>query len=210
MTTRIGLISDTHSSTGPLAEALQIFKTEQVDKIICAGDVAGYGDDELIQTIRLLKDNNCLVISGNHDELPDEHSDLTHSDEIKQYIDALPKFISLELEDKSIYVVHAAPPDLQHGGIKLLDQDGSLIEAQKRFWETELKDFDYDVLITGHTHQVFAEHIGSTLVINPGSTIYNHSCMILSLPEMTVTTYPLQNREIVKSWNWSVFYRENR
>jgi predicted phosphodiesterase len=40
MTTRIGLVSDVHSSPIPLGQALDIFRKENVDEIICAGDIA--------------------------------------------------------------------------------------------------------------------------------------------------------------------------
>ena len=43
------------------------------------------------------------------------------------------------------------------------------------------------------------------LVINPGSTQFNHTCMILTLPEMTVQTFALQGKDPVKSWNWGKF-----
>lgn len=206
MTTRIGIISDTHSSTRPLAEALDIFKAHNVDTIICAGDVAGYGEDELTPTIRLLEDNQCLIVSGNHDVLTDP--DIKQSAEIKHFFDSLPKSIELEIEGKSIYIVHASPPDQQHGGIKLLDKDGQLIDQQLHNWQQQLVNNAHDILIVGHTHQVFAEQIGDTLVINPGSTLYNHSCMILSLPDMSVTSYALQNKDIVRSWNWGLFFNE--
>jgi predicted phosphodiesterase len=41
------------------------------------------------------------------------------------------------------------------------------------------------VLVVGHTHQVFAETVGGVLVVNPGSSAFNHSCAILSLPDCT-------------------------
>jgi predicted phosphodiesterase len=56
--------------------------------------------------------------------------------------------------------------------------------------------------VVGHTHQVFTEQVGDILVVNPGSSAFNHSCAILSLPEMTVQVFPLSDREIEKTWNW--------
>ena len=62
-----------------------------------------------------------------------------------------------------------------------------------------------DVLIVGHTHQVFSEQLGDVLVINPGSTTFNHTCAILTLPEMKVDIFPLSNKEPILCWNWSMF-----
>jgi putative phosphoesterase len=101
-------------------------------------------------------------------------------------------------------VVHANPPAEQHGGIKLLDQQGEIRQDRIDEWSITLEEFEYDVLIVGHTHQVYAEQLGEVFVINPGSTVFNHSCMILSLPDLTVQTYSLGNREIIKCWNFSM------
>ena len=42
--------------------------------------------------------------------------------------------------------------------------------------------------------------------VNPGSSAFNHSCMILSLPDLGVREFALGNREIVKCWNFSMLY----
>lgn len=211
MPTKIGLISDPHSTTAPLEEAMSIFEREQVDTIICAGDIAGYGDDQLEQTIDLLTENNCLLIAGNHDCWPlDENDDTQYNKKVEKFFTALPLKLELTIENKKVYVAHAHPPDSLHGGIKLLDPDGFVFPDRKEYWAQELKDFDYDVLIVGHTHQVFSEQIGKTLVINPGSTTFNHSCAVLSLPEMSVTNFALENKEIIKTWNWGLFFQEQR
>jgi predicted phosphodiesterase len=58
------------------------------------------------------------------------------------------------------------------------------------------------VLIVGHTHQVFAEQLGKTLVINPGSTRFNHCCAMLSLPNITIKWFSLSGQKITYTWNW--------
>ncbi|VAW66221.1 hypothetical protein MNBD_GAMMA09-3457 [hydrothermal vent metagenome] len=208
MPTSIGLISDTHSSIAPLKAALDIFRKKQVDRIICAGDIAGYGEDELIQTIEILEQNNCLMIAGNHDHTT-PHTDYGKQlSRIQDFFNQLPLTLQLNIEHKRIYVVHAHPPDSQHGGIKLLDPQGNVYADRKADWKQQLKTLDADILIVGHTHQVFSEQIGHLQVINPGSTQFNHSCMILHLPDMQVETFPLCDKQIIKTWNWGVFYKE--
>lgn len=208
MSTRIGLICDVHASPSPVEQAMAIFERKNVTLIICGGDIAGY-NKELLQTVELLRSFNCESIIGNHDQ----SYLLKHVEESNSvasvYLQALPETLEYQIEDKRVYVVHAHPPDSQHGGIKLLDVNGEIIPEQKRYWEEELKDFDHDVLIVGHTHQVFAEILGNTLVINPGSSAYNHSCAILSLPEMTVEFFALSDMPILKSWNWGMIVRDN-
>ena len=207
MTTRIGLISDVHSSPVALAEALQIFAGQQVDDIICAGDIAGYYEG-LLPTIQLLAGSNCTAIVGNHDQSWLEKNSAaqsdTDSDEIRNYLQQLPQTLQFSIEGRRLFVVHANPPSEQHGGIKLRNRYGEIVEERKADWAESLADFDHDVLIVGHTHQVYAEQLGKVLVINPGSVPFNHSCMILSLPDLRVETYALGGREVVNCWNFSM------
>ncbi len=208
MTTKIGLISDPHATLAPLKAALDIFQQQQVEMIICAGDIAGYGEDQLIQSIELLQLYNCKMIVGNHDHINDDEKTESQSKKIEAFFSSLPKKLELSIEGKRLYIVHAHPPDSQHGGIKLLDPQGQVIAARKKHWQQQLENFDYDILIVGHTHQVFAEQIGKTLVINPGSTQFNHTCMILSLPDMQVETFSLCGKNPVMCWNWGIFFQE--
>jgi len=203
MTTRIGLISDVHSSPGPLAEALEIFSSEQVDDIICCGDIAGYYDS-LEPTIGLLARSNCKAIVGNHDQGYLEKPPQDGESSIRTYLQTLPQTLDLEIAGKRIFVVHANPPSEQHGGIKLLDQQGELRQDRINEWTMALTGFEHDVLIVGHTHQVYAVQLGDVFVINPGSSVFNHSCMILSLPDLSVQTYALGKQEIIKCWNFSM------
>ena len=87
-------------------------------------------------------------------------------------------------------------------GIRLLDEHAVLSLEQVDYWSRYLRDFDTDVLVVGHTHQVFAERLGQILVINPGSTLFNHTCAILTLPDMEVQILPLGENLPVLSWNW--------
>jgi putative phosphoesterase len=205
MTQRIGIISDVHCSPGPLAEALRVLADEKVDDIICAGDIAGYYDT-LLPTIQLLQQSNCKVIIGNHDQSWLEKTAAADDCPIRGYLQQLPQTLDLEIEGRRVFVVHANPPSEQHGGIKLLDQQGCIIEDRKAEWCEHLADFAYDVLIVGHTHQVYAERLDKLLVVNPGSVPFNHSCMILSLPDLAVQSFALGNREIVRCWNFSMLY----
>lgn len=200
----IGLISDVHSSPGPVAEALSIFQKEGVDQVFCAGDIAGYMD-QLEQTVSLLVENNCLTVRGNHDLLYlDKHKDAAANVSL-EYLRQLPAFFDGLIDGRKLYMVHAQPPDECHGGIKLRDKAGVVQTERIEQWKQTLSTFNYDVLVVGHTHQVYAEYIGETLVVNPGSSVFNHSCAILRLPEMTVQMFALSGKDIRHTWNWSEF-----
>lgn len=63
---KIAVISDIHSNLAALKQALQYIKKENVDKIICLGDIVGYGPrpNECVDLIR----QSCQVcLMGNHD-----------------------------------------------------------------------------------------------------------------------------------------------
>ena len=203
MTTRLGLVSDVHSSPAPLDEALQLFRREGVDEIICAGDIAGYYDT-LRPTVDLLIESGCKAIAGNHD-----HSWLAAAGDdadavVRGYLAGLPETLEFESDGKRVLVVHAEPPARQTGGIRLLDPEGGVKPDRRALWDAALADLERDVLIVGHTHQVYAETLGGVFVVNPGSSAFNHSCMILTLPDLVVETRALGGRDIVRCWNFGM------
>ncbi|GDY11724.1 metallophosphatase family protein [Planctomycetota bacterium] len=63
---RYALLGDIHGNTEALGAILADLKTRAIDKIICLGDVVGYGAEprQCLETIRELK---CDCIAGNHD-----------------------------------------------------------------------------------------------------------------------------------------------
>ncbi|HHJ34359.1 MAG TPA: metallophosphoesterase [Gammaproteobacteria bacterium] len=206
----IGLISDVHATPEPVAEALSIFAEAGVTQILCAGDIAGYME-QLDATIQLLIGSHCQSVTGNHDRSYIDHAGAVPETDALRFLKQLPRSYETIIEGKKLFMVHAQPPDGYHGGIKLLDKQGIVQPANLALWRQKLQPFDYDVLVVGHTHQVFAEHIGDSFVINPGSSVFNHSCAILSLPEMTVRFFPLSGKTIEKTWNWGehMIYRNN-
>lgn len=203
MAAKIGLISDIHATALPLLEALTIFEQENVDLILCAGDIAGYGT-ELEQSIELLVKKGCTTILGNHDVWHMDHQAERQEKRIETFLHNLPVTWESTIEGKRIFAVHASPPFSMNRGITLLDQYEKILPAEREKWCHELEVYDFDVLIVGHTHQVFAEELGKTLVINPGSTKFNHTCAILSLPELEVRTLPLSGKTPRKVWHWGM------
>ncbi|HKI52232.1 MAG TPA: YfcE family phosphodiesterase, partial [Geothermobacteraceae bacterium] len=190
MSVKIGLISDVHATPEPLREALELFQREQVATILCAGDVAGYSS-ELDATAQQLIESSCQTVAGNHDLWHLRRRNPERDSEVDAWLRGLPLTMALTMEGQRIAMVHASPPDSTLEGIRLLDEEGRLLDSARTRWGELLRGCRCDVLIVGHTHQVFAERLGQVLVINPGSTRFNHSCATLQLPELTVTFHAL-------------------
>ncbi len=203
MSVKIGLLSDVHATVAPLRESLAIFRAAGVERVLCAGDIAGYGD-ELEQTISLLVEADSLVVMGNHDLWWAERHQRGAQAGLADYLFGLPARLEVPVAGKTVCMVHASPLDCLMEGIRLLDEDAAVVPQQRDFWSDYLQAFAADVLVVGHTHQVFAEQLGYPLVINPGSTRFNHTCAILSLPELAIEVLPLSGRMPVLSWNWGM------
>jgi putative phosphoesterase len=201
MSVKIGLISDVHATPSPLRDALAIFREKKVEIILCAGDMAGYGTD-LAATVELLMHSECELILGNHDIRFLDNPANAEKKELITFFSKLPLVREFTLREKSLYLVHASPLRPLAGGIRLLDEEGELLPRRQAQWRRALADFPGDVLVVGHTHQVFAVQLGRTLVINPGSTKFNHTCAILRLPELALEILPLANQAPVPAWNW--------
>lgn len=203
MSATIGLISDIHATVAPLREALTIFEEEGVGLVLCAGDTAGYGT-ELEESVDLLVESGCTIIQGNHDVWYFDRLITGQERWFETFFHSLPLTWEATIEGIRILAVHASPPLSMSRGITLLDQYGKIIPSAKEQWFHALKGCGVDVLIVGHTHQVFAEVLGQTLVINPGSTKFNHTCIILSIPDLEVKIIPLSGEMPRKVWHWSV------
>ncbi|MEJ2636790.1 MAG: metallophosphoesterase family protein [Calditrichia bacterium] len=63
---KIAVISDIHSNLAALTEALNFIRKEQVDKIVCLGDVVGYGPRPN-ECVELVRENCQICLMGNHD-----------------------------------------------------------------------------------------------------------------------------------------------
>jgi len=205
--TAVGLISDVHAKAAPVREALAIFARENVAHVFCAGDIAGY-HDELTETLALFAAYDVRAVRGNHDLRYLEAHAGEDADPSAAYLRQLPAVIDMDVAGRRLYMVHAEPPaSCGGGGIRLLDTQGVVRPERADQWQRQLADCGCDVLIVGHTHQVFAARLGELLVVNPGSSVFNHSCVVLRLPELSVQVFGLSGQPVKPYWNWSEHLR---
>jgi predicted phosphodiesterase len=63
---RYALLGDIHGNTEALETVLANVRSENVDRVVCLGDIVGYGA-EPAKCLEIIRDLKCDVIAGNHD-----------------------------------------------------------------------------------------------------------------------------------------------
>ncbi|WP_457558000.1 metallophosphoesterase [Candidatus Harpocratesius sp.] len=140
---KIGILSDTHDYLPNISKAVDVFLNEKVCKIIHCGD---YIAPFVIRAMTKLIEHKIPVygVFGNNDG---ERIGL------KKITGKIIEFKGEFFEFTENYYKFA----VYHGTDERILQN--LIHSQF-----------YDVLLTGHTHQIKIEKVGKTLLINPGET----------------------------------------
>jgi len=150
---RYAIISDIHSNLEALQAVLKKIEAEKVDKILCLGDIVGYGPNpgECLELV----DQYCeIILTGNHDFACIENSELFYfnkyatqaiewtltvlSDEELQYLAGLP----LDEKIENYYLVHSNAYDPRSWDYIL-----SLDEAIYNF-----SKFNEKICFIGHSH----------------------------------------------------------
>lgn len=146
---KIGIISDTHNQINLIKKALEIFKKENVEMIIHAGDADLASALEVFAGAEL----PIKMAIGNMDEEPERYLEKAKALGLDFFMNS---FLAIDVENehkaRRIYVFHG----------KVL---GSLNEAIDILAQSK----KYDLIVYGHTHQPKIEKICGTLILNPGS-----------------------------------------
>ncbi|MFC6720276.1 metallophosphoesterase family protein [Halovenus amylolytica] len=180
----IGLISDIHGNLAALEAVLA--DMPDVDAVVNAGDVVGYGPWPA-ECVKRIRHPRSYSIMGNHDarlfwdeitDAGDAYAAEVLADEQKAWIKSLPD--QRLLFDDRLKVVHGHPVD--------------------RFQYTYQPEFDEtlldaeDMLVLGHTHRQGSARVdGDRLVVNPGSVGQPRdkdpraSYAVINLEEMTIS-----------------------
>ncbi len=186
---KFACISDIHGNFEALKFVLNdIEKSEDIDLILCNGDIVGYYPHPL-ECIELVRNRCEHVIQGNHDEvvvsndfnkeiawfnpiaaeslvwtrnqllLPDSHDDML-------FIKRLKIKKELEISGKRILLIHGTVE--QKWEYFLKDQyTGQYNAEQKKRMRGWLDK--WDIVLLGHTHQPFIFNHQNRIVLNPGS-----------------------------------------
>ena len=135
----LGLISDSHDHVPHIEKAVEIFKSEEVETVIHAGDYCSPFTVPHFEGLPL------HGIFGNNDG--DHYLLMEKFDAIGAELHG--EFYEAEYGERSAAVYHGTYHPITHA----LQQCGK-----------------YDMVISGHTHEMVNTTINDTLAINPGTT----------------------------------------
>jgi putative phosphoesterase len=164
---RLGVISDVHANRVALEAVLE--DMPPVDRLVCAGDVVGYGPWPA-ECVELVREHCAATVEGNHDRNVDTptnysmnvmaHEGLKHASaelraEQREWLRSLPR--TVELADDRVLMVHDHP---EH-----VDQ----YVRPHSFPKIRPYLDDHDACILGHTHVQHEATVDGRLILNPGS-----------------------------------------
>ncbi|MGM0437427.1 MAG: metallophosphoesterase family protein [Bacillota bacterium] len=177
---KIAFISDIHANIFALKKVLKDIKKQNVDKIICLGDLVGYAPYPN-EVINLIKKENIFTIQGNYDESTGEElmacgcdydtqketenankslfwTQEEVSEENKQWLAELPKEKKMNIEGWNLYLVHGSPR-----------KNNEYLYADSEEVKEIAEKFKFDVLLSGHTHLPYFKVINGKYIANAGS-----------------------------------------
>ncbi len=158
---RIGIVSDIHCNHRGLAEALRLL--DSVDRILCLGDSI-YEYRFSNDTVALLRQRDVIAIRGNHEEVFfGPHGARARAmgqmdAQLAGWLTEQPHTRMLELGGVRIHMVHSTPwaPHREY-----------IFPGSPEF--PRMAESGADLVLYGHTHHAVAQHIGDSLILNPGS-----------------------------------------
>lgn len=182
---KLGIITDIHSNLVALKSVLSEFEKENIDKIICCGDIIGIGPypEETIKLLMKYKDK-VIAVRGNHEQyllkgLPQKVHDNKRkmdieeiknhewtkkqvSENSRKFLDKLPIYSKIEIEGKRIFIIHY--PINKNGEYKKHMRNATIEENKEIF-----DGIQADIFVYGHTHAISVNNNENKWYINPGS-----------------------------------------
>lgn len=170
---KIGLIADIHSNLAAFKAVLD--DMPKMDKIICAGDLVGYGPQPN-EVIDLVKSNEIITVIGNHDNSVVTEKYNPHNkeeakvnrwtrevltDENFNFLKDLDKKVEIKVKNQKIFVAHGTPRNPLKEYLFPGTSNRTLVKMTQ--------EANSDIIVLGHTHIPLEEMIQGKLIINPGS-----------------------------------------
>lgn len=171
---KIAAISDIHGNLYALMKVLEDIDEQKVDKIICLGDLVGYGPHPN-EVIALIQRRGFSCLKGNYDasvvdgdftfirntninsfSLPWHVNEVRASN--KYFLDSLPTSLKFTFNNVNFLFTHGSPNSIT----EYLFED-------KENTATIMENLQEDVLVCAHTHIPAFKKFGNKHFINVGS-----------------------------------------
>ena len=180
---RLAAFSDIHGNKHALDAVLADIARRAPDRVVCLGDLVGYGafPNEVIERLRA---EGIPTIMGNYDDgvgfnkdecgcAYTDPADIERGDrslrwtqrvvtaENKAWLRSLPRELRFEMEGRRLLCVHGSPRRIN----EYLYEDRPERSLLRLFEGTEA-----DVILCGHTHLPYHRQVGAVHLINTGTT----------------------------------------
>lgn len=163
------IMSDVHANPVAFEQALADARRQNAEKIVCLGDVVGYGPDP-VEAVALCRNACKIVLMGNHDAAV---AGLVRTDNFIAFAQAGVRRHSAELGDSDKAWLRKLP--YLHKGREFLAVHGTLVDPQSfsYMYDPEqivmslelMRTYRRRIMFVGHTHHA------CNIVFRPGTRI---------------------------------------
>lgn len=167
---KLGLISDVHGDPLALELAWAHLRVMGAERIVCAGDVVGYGPKPA-KVVKFMDEHKIVSVRGNHDRWAlerglggvDEHGGGAVDAATLRSLADLPTSLHLRAGAIDVMIAHGAPGD----DLCYITPQTYPPEALRGLLETH----GVGLLVVGHTHKPLLFRCDLGMVVNPGSVV---------------------------------------
>jgi len=180
---RMGIVGDVHTESTLLELALAHLKAQQVDVIVCTGDVPDgpEGARGADRACRMLREAGVLTVSGNHERwmqegeqrnLPDAVLQEDLDRESLEYLAGLPPVRELPTALGPLLLCHGLGHD-DMAKVGRHDRGHTLSSNQGLQDLLALKRYRF--VVNGHSHQPMVRNLEGLSIVNGGTLLRAHN-----------------------------------
>jgi len=204
---KLGLISDIHGDPVALELAWSYLTVMGADRIVCAGDLVGYGPFP-DRVAAFVQERQIPSVRGNHDRwalergpgVRDEFGGGAPGRETLDYLRTLTFDMVVAAHPAVVVVVHGSP----RSDMEFVNRQSHPPEVLSSY----LVELDCDLLVVGHTHRPMWFRCADGLVINPGSAVSIHGVessktfAMVDLDTLEVTFHDVESGDAIDVAMW--------
>ncbi|MDZ7372382.1 MAG: metallophosphatase family protein [candidate division KSB1 bacterium] len=158
---RIAILSDIHANLEALIAVLEDIEKQDLDAVLCLGDVVGYGPDP-VECINTMKTISLFVLAGNHDHAA---VDLTSAQDFNPVARAAVEWTRRQLDEPARAYLASLPLTRQDLGVYFVH--GSPFRPEEWNYILSAADagrafdcFEEPVCFVGHSHVPLVLELG--------------------------------------------------